>query len=191
MSLVIAICGTMGSGKSTLVKGLTGQLASAESIAEDDFNPAFGRSVEEVGAWWQRGGDVNEFDFSGLAATIAATSERFEIVLLETHFGRQHAALRPLIDLQLWLDVPFDIAFARKIGQFSRDPDFRHQSSADALTWMAAFSDSYLDVTRPMFCWQRTVIGGQSDERVSGEGDVKEVLSRVFVQLSAALNTAA
>jgi uridine kinase len=42
------------------------------------------------------------------------------IVLLESQFGRQHPALAPLVDFQIWLDVPADVAFARRIAVSAR-----------------------------------------------------------------------
>lgn len=175
---VIAVTGTMGSGKSTVATGL-GQLRGCAVLCEDEFNPAFARSVDDVARWWQQGGDVQQFDFTPLVAAVENASSAGELVVLETHFGRQHNQLRPLIDLQLWLDVPFDIAFARKAGQLCRQFAAGHADPAQGLLWMAEFCDAWLNVTRPMFAWQKSVIGGQSDERIDAVDSTEQVLTRV------------
>lgn len=176
---VIAITGTMGSGKSTIAQRLSERL-SCTVLCEDDFNPAFSRSAQDVATWWQQGGDVQQFDFTPLVQAVERATANGELVLLETHFGRQHSQLRPWIDLQLWLDVPFDIAFVRKAGQLCRQ--FADQDSHDAaagLRWMAEFCDAWLNVTRPMFTWQKSIIGGQSDERINAEQSVAKVLEQM------------
>ncbi|MCR9199668.1 MAG: AAA family ATPase [Planctomycetaceae bacterium] len=176
---VIAITGTMGSGKSTIAQALSQQFSCAV-LCEDEFNPAFSRSAQDVATWWQQGGDVQQFDFTLLVEAVERATANSELVLLETHFGRQHGQLRPLIDLQLWLDVPFDIAFVRKAGQLCRQfAAGEPQDAVAALQWMADFCDAWLNVTRPMFTWQKSVIGGQSDERINAEPSVAKVLQQM------------
>ena len=167
MSSVIAICGTMGSGKTTLMKSLHASLPNSVVVTEDDFNPAFTRSIDDVREWRDRGADVDEFDLSAVGSAIVA-AETASVVLLETHFGRLHSTLRPLIDLQLWIDVPLDIAFARKVAQLTQMLPTQLDDVAAALNWLAEFCDSYLQTTRPMFEQQRQQVGGQSDERIDG-----------------------
>ena len=170
MTFVIAICGTMGSGKSTAVENIAAALPDCQSLHEDDYNRTTERSLDEIKTWWDRGADVGEFDLSELIQQMAircpdelpsrkcqspdllktdiatgqhqGTSQHQgtdvprspgitapptsgvgrgnpEILLLETHFGRLHPGLNPWIDFQCWIDVPADIAVARKIAQMS------------------------------------------------------------------------
>ena len=182
MSHVIAICGMMGSGKSTVVARLSAVAQNCIVCHEDDFNPAPMRSLEEVQAWWERGADVAEFDLSQLVETLQQTSENpAAVVLLETQFGRLHSALRPFIDLQCWIDVEPDIALARKSSQLATqaaeaaDVSQNLHSATESLRWVASFCQSYYQTTRKLFLQQRTNVAGQSDIQISGHVSPDEV----------------
>ncbi|MEQ9409352.1 MAG: hypothetical protein RIK87_16570 [Fuerstiella sp.] len=190
MSQVIAICGTMGSGKTTVLQQLSRQIPGCVRLEEDDYNPAPLRSLAEVQAWQERGGQVDEFDLSLLAAELQArTAVPDNLVLLETQFGRLHATLRPWIDLQIWIDVDADIAFARKVAQLTRQflnsPETA--SAEESLNWIAGFCESYLQTTRKLFFRQRTEVGGQCDERINGSGTPQDVCARLQAVLAPVL----
>ncbi|APZ91650.1 AAA family ATPase [Fuerstiella marisgermanici] len=187
MSHVVAICGMMGSGKSTLLDLLSSQLGDCIVLEEDAYNPAPLKSIGEVKAWWDRGGQVDEFDLSALVSALeAATAASDRVVFLETQFGRLHAALRPHIDLQVWIDVDADIAFARKVAQLTRQmlSNPESASAADSLAWLAEFCDSYVQTTRQLFARQRTQVGQQSDERLNGNGTPQKVCERLQALLA-------
>ncbi|MEZ6125312.1 MAG: hypothetical protein R3C49_19360 [Planctomycetaceae bacterium] len=184
MTHVIAICGTMGSGKSTAIARLQSRLPNCETLFEDDFNPAPLKSLDEVQEWFEAGGRVSEFDLSALVQQLrAATSAGRAIVLLETQFGRMHPALRPLIDLQCWIDVEPDLALARKVTQLARqfagDAESRSADAAEALLWLAEFCDGYSQITRKLFLQQRTSVGRQSDIQISGHASPDDVCDRI------------
>jgi hypothetical protein len=183
MSHVIAICGTMGSGKSTTVDLLAQMNADCFTLYEDDFNPAPLQTIEEVRDWAERGGNIDEFDLSSLVAQLRQLCEDpGRIVFLETQFGRMHPALRPLIDLQCWIDVEPDIALARKVSQLARQ--FAEvpaaTSSIASLQWIAGFCENYFQTTRTLFIQQRATISWQSDVQISGRGTPTEVCERVW-----------
>ncbi|MCP4788365.1 MAG: AAA family ATPase [Fuerstiella sp.] len=187
MNHVVAICGTMGSGKSTMLERLSSQLEGCIVLQEDDYNPATLQSVDEVQAWWDRGGELDEFDLSPLVAKLnAETAGADSIVFLETQFGRLHPALRPLIDLQIWIDVDADIAFARKVAQLSREMLSQRESEAsdDSLEWLAGFCDSYVHTTRKLFAKQRIQVGQQADERIDGSGAPEVTFGRIQAVLA-------
>lgn len=187
MSQVIAICGTMGSGKSTMLRLLSAQLPNCVTLQEDDYNPAPMRSLTEVQEWWDRGGRVEEFDLSALSARLeSCTALSDGIVLLETQFGRLHPELRPWIDLQIWIDVDSDVALARKVAQLTRQlmDNAETASSPESLNWLACFCESYLQTTRKLFIRQRTQVGEQSDARIVGTGSPRQVCQHLHAALS-------
>ena len=182
MSHVIAICGMMGSGKSTVVARLSSVTPNCVVLHEDDFNPAPMRSLEQVQAWWERGANVAEFDLSQLGGALQQASENpAVVVLLETQFGRLHPTLRPFIDLQCWIDVEPDIALARKISQLATqaadtaDVSQNLHSAAESLRWVASFCQSYYQTTRKLFLQQRTNVASQSDIQIFGHVSPDEV----------------
>lgn len=195
---VVAICGMMGSGKSTMLKRLREHICDCVVLQEDEYNPAPLQSVAEVQDWWDRGAKVEDFDLSALASAIqtltasADTTTANRVVLLETQFGRQHPALRPLIDLQIWIDVDPDIAFARKVAQISRQmlENPEANSSSDSLAWIAGFCDAYMLTTRKLFANQRKHVGQQSDERLDGTAGPQDVCEQLRSILSPLTNQA-
>ena len=107
MRRVIAVCGTMGSGKSTLVGMAAAAMCGCDVLHEDDFNRATERTLVDIEAWWKCGADVSEFDLTslcdefairraagipGLQGNIVAAPPS-QILLLESQFGRLHPAL--------------------------------------------------------------------------------------------------
>ena len=217
MTWVIAICGTMGSGKSTVVENVAAALPDCEMLFEDDYNKTTERSLEEINAWWSRGADVGEFDLSGLLAQLAAgcpdksqdqgtdvprSPEVFstascatekvrsrsgtkKLLLLETHFGRLHPALNPWIDFQCWIDVPADIAVARKIAQLSAQLQMQspHNGTFDGLRWIESFCKGYLTTTRKLFEMQRQKVRDLSDVSIDGQAAPLDVCAEFLQRL--------
>ena len=209
MTTVIAICGSMGSGKSTLVDYAKAALPDCVSLKEDDFHHTMERSLDDMDAWWQRGAEIAEFDLSLVAEQLSQLCPgRFELdsspeataparkqsqrqspapefVLFESQFGRLHPELLPWIDLQFWLDVPADLAVVRKLLQFTTDLQRNSQTvnAADGLAWIAGFCGSYLTTTRKFFEMQRTHVRSCSDRIIDGTGSPFEVCSRFLAGL--------
>jgi uridine kinase len=71
MKTVIAVTGIMGSGKSTLLQNLSTVLPQAFALYEDDYQSMTDLSPEDLAAWWRRGGDVSEFDFSTISKVLS------------------------------------------------------------------------------------------------------------------------
>lgn len=217
MTWVIAICGTMGSGKSTVVENVAAALPDCEMLFEDDYNRTTERSLEEINAWWDRGADVGEFDLFELLTQLAARcpdksqdqgidvprsprtfltasiaqetagSHRGiqRILLLETHFGRLHPALSPWIDFQCWIDVPADIAVARKIAQRSAQLQMQspHNGTSDGLRWIESFCKGYLTTTRKLFEMQRQKVRDLSDVSIDGQAAPLDVCAEFLQRL--------
>lgn len=182
MSHVVAICGIMGSGKSTALRQLSSKYSDCCCLHEDDFNPALLQSVDQVQAWWERGSPLAEIDLSDLATELQHVADSGSgVVLLETQFGRRHPALRPMIDLQCWIDVEPDLALARKVAQlatqFAEAPDAA--TSLQPLHWLAEFCDIYAQTTRKLFIEQRMEVTRQSDIVVSGDQSPADVCQRL------------
>lgn len=193
MTTVIAICGTMGSGKSTAVENIVAALPDCVSLHEDDFNRTTDRSLDDINDWWNRGASVGEIDLSQVinqlavkcpekdsttnASAIESHRRGNRILLLETHFGRLHPELSPWIDYQCWIDVPADIAVVRKVAQLSeqmRQQSFRGDSS-NGLRWIEDFCKGYLTTTRKLFEMQRKKVRELSEMSIDGQGTPLDV----------------
>lgn len=196
MAFVIAVSGTMGSGKSTLVEHLSAALPNCCVLFEDDYHSTPDLSLAEMESWWQQGASVGQFDLSRLvdairqqdgdlgAASRADTAwgprRSLSVVLLETQFGRLHNALAALIDFQIWVDVPLDICMVRKVAQYATQ--MRRQAALEppgcGLQWIEEFCRGYLTTTRKFFEMQRQQVRARSDVTIDGTGTPLDVCSR-------------
>lgn len=193
---VIAISGTMGSGKSTLVEHLADALPDCEMVFEDHFNQTMDQSLDRIESWWSSGADVGQFELSDLVHRLKqlcpdkhsdnpseASPRRpgtHRFVLLETQFGRLHPDLAPWIDFQCWIEVPADIAVMRKLMQFtsaSVSAPSGHHNGPD-VAWIHEFCRGYLCTTRKLFEMQRHQVRNTSDASVDGLGTPLDVCSR-------------
>lgn len=209
MTTIIAICGTMGSGKSTLSEHAVAAIPNCVTLQEDLFNNTMNRSLDDMDAWWQGGADVGEFDLSAVVEQLQlicpersdvtsaqrtavdviddARDQRYrsapEFVLFETQFGRLHPALRPWIDVQCWIDVPADSAVVRKLLQFSTELMQAGRPADQGMAWIAEFCQSYLTTTRKFFDLQRVRVRECADFVIDGTGSPFDVCSRFLAGL--------
>ena len=200
MTTNIAVCGTMGSGKSTVVEHVAAALPDCEAIFEDDFNRTTERSLEQIDLWWRQGADLEKLDLSSLTQHLeirfpekrhsvstspsAPRQQNKRIILLETHFGRLHPALSPWIDFQVWIDTPADIAVMRKIAQLSAEMRAQHaDNQTDGLRWIERFCRGYLTTTRKLFEMQRQKVRQLSELSIDGQGTALDVCTKFLQSL--------
>ena len=98
-----------------------------------------------------------------------------QIVLLETHFGRLHPKLSPWIDFQFWIDVPADVALARKVAQLTQQMSATNDKAINGLRWIETFCNGYLTTTRKLFEMQRQDVRNQSEITINGEASPLDV----------------
>lgn len=177
MAAVIAITGGMGAGKSTVVRHLVDLLPRAVAVHEDEHQSMTRWSAEEVRRWREAGADVGQLPLEGLPdhlATLRAGGAGQPVtVVLESQFGRHHPALAPLVDFQIWLAVPVDVALARRIAQLAGEPV---DDAAGRLAWIARMSRAYAEWTAPLVHRQLAAVPAASDAVVSGEAPVSAVV---------------
>jgi len=124
---VIGISGISGSGKSTLVKELSKRL-NASSLYWDDFDEISNSPADYI-AWYERGKDYKEFDYKSLADAILALKqgasvshpatkrmvESTEYIVVDAPLGKAHQQTAQHIDFFIHIDVPLDVAMARRL----------------------------------------------------------------------------
>lgn len=179
MNPVVAVTGGMGSGKSTVVDRLVSLLPRAVAVHEDDHQSMTCWTAEEVRRWEQAGADVAALPLEGLPGRLAelrgATGLHRGIVLLESQFGRHHPALAALVDFQIWLDVPADVAFARRVAQLAGE---RVDDPAARLAWIARMSGEYATWTAPIVHRQQDSVAAAADVVVPARRPVTDVVDQ-------------
>jgi uridine kinase len=188
MGYVIAVSAPPGGGKSSLVGALAERLGDVTTIHFDSYEKATEKSLPEIVQWMRDGADYDELSIPGLSEdlrrlkngqAIRDPSSNTEIVpgkyiLFETPLGRGHTELARHIDLLLWIDVPLDVALARKAIEFidrvlsQKDPK-RH---ADFIAWLGGYLDNYLMGIRDILVIQNERIGADADITIDGLSDL-------------------
>lgn len=179
--VVIAVCGSMGSGKTTLCGHAADALLNCTVVCEDDFNRLTEQHPEEIDAWWNAGGDLGRLDLSAVRDSLQRSRREAGgqgLILFETQFGRTHPQLTDLITFQVLLEVPADLALARKIAQVSQQfGSMADQTSAQSgLQWIEQFCVNYTGFTRRLLETQREQLRKASDAVIDASGNALDVL---------------
>lgn len=177
---VVAVTGGMGSGKSTVVRQLESLLpCRVIAVYEDDYQMMTSWTADEVRRWQESGADVAKLPLEGLPDRLSALRDpacgHRGIVLLESQFGRHHPALAPLVDFQIWLSAPADVAFARRVAQLAGE---RVDDPTARLAWIARMSEAYAVWTAPLVHRQREVVAAAADVIVDAHGPAMNVVDR-------------
>ena len=124
---VIAITGASGSGKTTLVQAAAALLGDAVPFFFDDYAQV--SHYPQVERWLAEGADPNRWQTPQMAADLRAlrrgevvTNPRTQdvvtpasYIVMEEPFGRTRAEMRDLIDFVACIDVPLEVALARRL----------------------------------------------------------------------------
>jgi uridine kinase len=155
--LVVVISGTSGAGKTSLVRKTAALLGEAVCLHFDDYK-SVSMYPADLTAWVASGSDPNEWQTpqlaqdvralrSGCSISIPGSAERTEpkpYIVLEDPFGRAREEMAPSIDFAAYIDVPLDVAMARKLRRevlgVARD-----RGSEEAIRRLDSFLSSFLD----------------------------------------------
>lgn len=185
---VIAVAAPMGGGKSTLVDALAAALGSdagpAPTLRFDDYEHATRQSVDQLAQWLAGGADFDRLEAPGLAADLAAwrsggTASCATDLVFEMPLGRAWTATAAHIDLLVWVDVPLDIALARRLrdiggGLLQQGPD---ADLRQGLSWLHDYLGHYLQTLHAVLAVQRRVVRADADVLVDGQA-VPEAMVR-------------
>jgi uridine kinase len=195
MSHVIAVSGYPGAGKTSLVLGLAQALGDAAPIHMDSYERVTRAPIEDIARWLRDGADIDAFDFPQLEEDLVhlrqglpledrysgniVTGSRY--VLFETQFGRAHTRTGRHIGLQIWIDVPRDIALARKLKAFLGG--FLRENQPDKLPsrtrWLEGYLDNYLGTVSALLEMQHQRVAGTADIVVDGRLDLRTMIETV------------
>jgi len=201
--IVLAIAGLPGAGKSTLAQALAARLPGALVLDHDHYEAFTARSPQEIEAWLEGGGSYDMIDVSSLVADLETLRQGGAIldrgrgqsghasrfVVLETPLGRAHPALRAHIDFLVWLDVPADVALARRLAGFVEDA--RQEIDPDRLrrfvVWLDGYLHNYMKIVYPATILQRQRVTPECDLVLPAHDvDVAAVARGVVVALQSA-----
>lgn len=129
-TFVVAFAGHSGAGKSTLIKELSSLTGDVNILRIDDYDTS---SYPPALKWIENGADPNEFQTTQFFSDILALKNNKSIfhpdanqkveptsfLFIEEPFGRGRAAISGLIDFSIYIDIPLEVALARKLLRIS------------------------------------------------------------------------
>lgn len=183
MTFIIAVAAPIGGGKTALVKGLAQALNGASTLHFDHYELATQKTPEELARWLAAGADFNELRAPGLLSALQAL-KRGEAVtdsaggqvilpgdclILEMPLGRAYAETADLIDAVIWLDIPLDVALARKLREFTAQAlADESQDPREFLRWLDAYLDQYTEQVRAILQLQKQRVAAGADIVLDG-----------------------
>lgn len=111
---VISISGLSGSGKTAVTNALKARLANAAVVSFDDYGDRIylDRDINE----WSADSSDDEWHTEPIAADIERLlSEPLDYIILDYPFGYGNQLVGQYINLTVFIDVPLDVALARRI----------------------------------------------------------------------------
>jgi uridine kinase len=156
-AFVIAICGTSGAGKTRLVELTVRLLGDAVALHFDDYR-SDSRYPADLGAWLEAGADPDAWQTPRMAADLMALRAGRPVaapgrpgplqprryVVVEEPFGRARREIAAGIDFAAYLDLPMEIALARKLRRDLAGAA-RELGAQGALDRVSLFFEEYLE----------------------------------------------
>lgn len=182
MTFVIAVAAPIGGGKTALVKGLAQALNGASTLHFDHYELATQKTPEELARWLAAGADFNELRAPGLLSALQALKRGEPVtdpaggqailpgdcLILEMPLGRAYAETAELIDAVIWLDIPLDVALARKLREFTAQALADREDPREFLRWLDAYLDQYTEQVRAILQLQKQRVAAGADIVLDG-----------------------
>lgn len=183
MTFVFAVAAPIGGGKTALVKGLAQALNGASTLHFDHYELATRKTPEELARWLATGADFNELRAPGLLSALQALQRGEPVsdpasgqailsgdyLILEMPLGRAYAETAELIDAVIWLDIPLDVALARKLREFTAQAlADESEDPREFLRWLDAYLDQYTEQVRAILRLQKQRVAAGADIVLDG-----------------------
>lgn len=170
---VIAISGTSGCGKTTIVKHLAERF-NCPSFHFDDYVEE-NTYPKDMKKWLTDGANLSEIKTPKLISAIHKLLEHreFEFVFIEEPFGKERESMRSLINYVVLLDQPMEICLARVIMRSINDPNI------DSLNLLPMYLVNYQDHYRNCYIEAVKQVRNNCDQTIIDVLSVQETVNLV------------
>jgi len=192
MTYIIAVAAPIGGGKTSLVKAIADKLGDAATVHFDHYEKITQEPVHNLLQWIKNGADFNDLPIPGLSddigklkrgKTVIDPLTNMEIsskkyIIFEMPLGKEHNDTAEYIDLLLWVEIPFDIALARKVREFTHDFLYEHEPEKhkDCLLWLDQYLYNYLTVVREVLHIQKEKVSVNADIIINGQNSLEAMV---------------
>jgi uridine kinase len=186
-AVVIAIAGASGSGKTTLVQHVAALLGNVTQVYFDDYE-ALSTYPADLAQWLTDGADPDQWQTPRLADDVRALKMGVAVthpdgttvmrptpyIVMEEPFGRERQEMMPLIDFVVVIDVPLEIALARRIRR-SFSLDLEQWSAEQVLKHVDRYLADYIAIGTPFYGLVNSRALATCDLAVDGRQPVEQL----------------
>jgi uridine kinase len=199
MGSVVAVSAPIGGGKTTFVKAIAKQLRDAATIHFDHYERLTQEPADSLTEWMKKGANADDFivprlsdDLKRLRAGQSVidpfTHEEItstQHIVFEMPMGREHQDTARYIDLLIWIDIPLDLALARKLKEFTGSflRENRDPLSKNFIAWMDRYLENYLKVVREVLQIQKQRVGATADIIIDGENRFETMVQQAVSEI--------
>lgn len=191
-AFTIAVSGPSGSGKSTLTKQLRDKLVDAISFHFDDY-ASTNKYPDDFVEWLEKGADpklVQSPNFNRdlyelvqgrsikLPSNQMVKSEKY--IIVEEPFGRGREGMAELIDFVVCIDIPLEVALARRILRGIQNAEY---SPSETLKNFEEYLSQYLIVVRNLYQAINSNVMTDCDLIVSGLEPMDVITDKIIIEL--------
>jgi|GEM_PF-919259 len=176
-NVLIFVCGAAGSGKSTLVRNLKNIMEDTESISFDSYlndttcpPDYFNGSILDPSVIVSHRFVKDLQDLrNGKTVVDPEGNQKVprKIILVDENFGRLRPSVTPLIDFQIYIEVPLDVLLARRV-QRNINGDLQSYEAEQKLNIISNNLATYIDGFRNTFIHIQDNLPTRSDCVVNG-----------------------
>jgi uridine kinase len=197
------VAGPIGGGKTSFVKAVARQLNNSATVFFDHYEKITESPAQDLESWIKNGAVFNDFPVPGLSDDLKKLKQGESIVdpvtqaeirptrhiVFEMPLGKEHGDTAGYIDLLIWIDIPLDVALARKLKEFTGT----FAGRADELdpqkfiAWVDQYLDNYLKVIGRVLQIQQQKVRRNADIIIDGRKDIDWMVRQATEKILARL----
>ena len=199
MRYIIAVAAPIGGGKTSFVTEIAKRLNDATTIHYDRYEKITEEPAHNLLQWLKNGANFNDFIIPNLSDDLEKLKRGEPIVdpltnteipskkyiIIEMPLGKEHENTAKYIDLLIWIEIPLDIALARKLKEFTGLflAKHRQETYKDRIIWLDTYLDNYLQVIGKVLQMQKTKVSANADIIIDGQSDVETMLQHATQEI--------